>query len=72
MDAREAILKMCEISGKSQRAVSSEIGKAPTFLSSTLNKGSTPRVDTMAQVAAACGFVLTLRGHGVEIKLGEG
>ena len=71
MKTREAIEKMCELSGKSQRAVSSEIGKAPTFIGSSLHKGSIPRVDTMAAIARSCGFELVLRGHGVVIELGE-
>ena len=71
MNTRDAIAKMCEISGKSQRSVSSEIGKAPTFISSTLNKGSVPRIDTMAKIAEACGFELVLRGHGVTMDLGD-
>lgn len=70
MNSKDAVLKMCEISGKSQRAVSLEIGKAGTFLGTTLYKGSVPRVDTMAKIAEACGFELVLRGHGVTIELG--
>ena len=69
MDTREAIERMCEEAGKSQRAVSAEIGRAPTFLSTTLHKGSGPKVDTMAAIARACGFELVLRGHGVTIEL---
>lgn len=71
MNVKQAIEVMCERSGKSQRAVSSEIGKAPTFVGTTLSKGSVPRVDTMAAIARACGFELVLRGHGVEIALGD-
>lgn len=71
MNTRDAIQKMCEIEGKSQRTVSKEIGRAPTFLSSSLTKGSIPRVDTMAAIARTCGFELVLRGHGVTIELGD-
>lgn len=69
MDPREAIERMCQEAGKSQRTVSTEIGRAPTFLSTTLHKGSVPRVDTMSAIADACGFELVLRGHGVTIEL---
>ena len=71
MNTKEAIEKMCEMAGKSQRTVSKEIGRAPTFVGSSLHKGSVPRVDTMAAIARACGFELVLRGHGVTIELGE-
>ena len=69
MDSREAIEKMCAEAGKSQRQVSADIGRNPTFLSTTFRKGSTPRVDTMSAIARACGFELVLRGHGVTIEL---
>lgn len=71
MNTRDAIERMCELGGKSQRTVSKEIGRNPTFLGTTLSKGSVPRVDTMAKVAEACGFELVLRGHGVVIELGD-
>lgn len=70
MDSKQAIEKMCGVAGKSQRTVSSEIGRNPTFIGTTLSKGSVPRVDTMAKIAEACGFELVLRGHGVTIELG--
>ena len=71
MNTKDAIQRMCELGGKSQRTVSKEIGRAPTFLSSSLTKGSIPRVDTMAAIARTCGFELVLRGHGVTIELGD-
>lgn len=71
MNVKQAIDKMCEEAGKSQRTVSKEIGRNPSFLSTSMSKGSVPRVDTMAAIARACGFELVLRGHGVEIPLGD-
>lgn len=71
MNVKQAIDKMCEEAGKSQRTVSKEIGRNPSFLSTSMSKGSVPRVDTMAAIARACGFELVLRGHGVEISLGD-
>ena len=71
MNVKQAIDKMCEEAGKSQRTVSKEIGRNPSFLSTSMSKGSVPRVDTMAAIARACGFELVLRGHGVEIALGD-
>lgn len=71
MNTRDAIERMCELGEKSQRTVSKEIGRNPTFLGTTLSKGSIPRVDTMAAIAKACGFELLLRGHGVTIELGD-
>jgi DNA-binding phage protein len=71
MDSRQAIEAMCEMAGKSQRTVSTEIGRNPTFIGTTISKGSIPRVDTMAKIAEACGFELVLRGHGVTMELGD-
>ena len=71
MNVKQAIDKMCEEAGKSQRTVSKEIGRNPSFLSTSMSKGSVPRVDTMVKIAGACGFELVLRGHGVEIPLGD-
>ena len=51
MNVKQAIDKMCEIEGKSQRTVSKEIGRNPSFLSTSMSKGSIPRVDTMAAIA---------------------
>lgn len=71
MNTRDAIERMCDLAGKSQRTISKEIGRNPTFLGTTLSKGSVPRVDTMAKIAETCGFELVLRGHGVVIELGD-
>ena len=71
MNVKQAIDTMCDASGKSQRTVSTEIGKSPTFIGTTLSKGSVPRIDTMAAIARACGFELVLRGHGLTIELGD-
>ena len=71
MNIKQAIDTMCDASGTSQRTVSTEIGKSPTFIGTTLSKGSVPRIDTMAAIARACGFELALRGHGLTIELGD-
>ncbi|WP_298578875.1 hypothetical protein [uncultured Olegusella sp.] len=39
----------------SGRAISAQMGKAPTFISSTLNQGSPPSADTLAAVARVVG-----------------
>ena len=70
MNVKQAIDKMCAEAGKSQRTVSKEIGRNPSFLSTSMSKGSIPRVDTMAAIARSCGFELVLHGHGVTIELG--
>ena len=39
MNVKQAIDKMCEEAGKSQRTVSKEIGRNPSFLSTSMSKG---------------------------------
>lgn len=72
MDAVTAIQGMVEVSGKSQREVSQEIGKVPTFIGTTVYRRSSPRADTLARIAEACGFQLVLEGHGTRMVIDGG
>lgn len=55
MDATKVLRQMIEESGKSQRLISVEIGRHPTYIASLLHEGSMPQIDTFASIAKACG-----------------
>ncbi len=56
MEVLEAIQFMHDKSGVSWRRASSNIDRSPTFVSSIVNRGSCPRVDTFAIVCKAFGY----------------
>ena len=61
MDSLEALRLMVEASGKSQRLISTEIGRHPTYLASLLHSGSYPQIDTFVSIANACGCEVIVR-----------
>jgi len=61
MDASEALRRMIRMSGKSNRQISREIGKADSFVSASLAQGVRPRIDTFARIAEACGYEVLVR-----------
>lgn len=69
MKTTEAIAHMIKVAGMPKAELSRRMGKARTFVSSTITKGSTPRADTLAAMARHLGYTLLLRGHGEEIEL---
>lgn len=64
MSPIDAIKRMMETSGVGPSDLSRRIGKARTYISSTIAHGSVPRVDTMARIAHECGYRLFLVGDG--------
>ena len=60
MDALDAMRRTISTSGKSNRDIAREMGKSPTYLSSTLTRGSIPSIATAATIADACGYDLAL------------
>lgn len=60
---------MCDVSGKGTIEVSSEIGRAKSYVGGILSRGSTPQADTLAEIAEACGYQLALIGHGEQIVI---
>lgn len=56
----QALRMAVNSSGRSQRAISETAGRQASFLSMTLSRGSTLRVDTYASIAHACGYSLQL------------
>lgn len=55
MQGIEALRAMVERSHLSGRAISTAIGRAPTFIGSTLYQSSPPTLDTLAAVARVVG-----------------
>lgn len=73
MTPTEAVTQMVAESGKSASVVSAEMGRCHSYISALVCHGTTPKADTLARIAAACGFRLTLVGHGQEIEIdGDG
>lgn len=72
MNTLRAISRMLRASGMPKSELSRRMGKARTFVSSTISKGSTPRSDTLAEMARHMGYRLILKGHGEEIEIDDG
>lgn len=60
MKVNDAIRTIVRESGKSQRQISEELDRVPTFLSAMLTKSKSPSVPTLQAVAQACGYRLML------------
>lgn len=58
MDSKEALKEAAKNAGMTLRSVSLAMGKSENLLASTLNRGSTPRVDTVAGALGVCGYAL--------------
>ena len=64
-----AIGAMVSGSGKSRRQISLEMGRHENFLTTKIQERSSPRADSLAEIAAACGYQLQLVGHGEVIVI---
>lgn len=64
MDTTDAIKRMMRESGTTATQLSLALGKHRNFVSTTFAKGSTPRADTLANMAGAMGYELVLRRPG--------
>lgn len=69
MKAKDALSEIVAVSGKSPITVSREMGRADTFVSATISRGSVPKLDTFAEIAAICGFEVVLRNPTREITI---
>lgn len=54
----ETVRKVAAQAGKSYMQISKELGRANTYLSSTLNSGRTPSVENYATMLHVCGYEL--------------
>lgn len=60
MKAQDVMRYMVDMCGKSQRAISRDMGLGDTYISSSLAQGAKPTLDTVARVARATGYRLVL------------
>jgi transcriptional regulator with XRE-family HTH domain len=60
MNTTFAIKQMMNASGVNASELSRLLGKSDRFISTTLSKGSTPRADTLADMAGNMGYSLVL------------
>lgn len=69
MQTLEAVRRMCDSSGQRIAEVSKAIGRSRAFLSNMLTRGNNPRIDTLIEIASACGYRVVLEGQGERIEL---
>lgn len=69
MDARKIIESMMAESGTSASALSLAMGRAPGYVSATLCRNSTPKLDTFAEMAEAMGYRLLLEKDGRVLQI---
>ncbi len=60
MDTNSALRFLVEASNKSQRAISQEIGRSPTWLTTTLQRKGSSECSTVSRIAGVCGYSLAL------------
>lgn len=60
MEAFEAVRRIVDGAGVSRAEASRRMGKGDKFINSILVRERTPRVDTLALIARACGWRLVL------------
>ena len=60
MDAYEALKEAGDRSGVPMYKIGRALGKTDSYVSNGMARGSSPRCDTMAKMAEACGHSLAL------------
>ncbi len=73
MDVQQAMRAMVDASGMTHRQISARLGRYDSYVSQLLTRQSVPSVDTVAQVAHACGYRLELVpiGGGRSLTIGD-
>jgi transcriptional regulator with XRE-family HTH domain len=73
MDVQQAMRAMVDGSGMTHRQISARLGRYDSYVSQLLTRQSVPSVDTVAQVAHACGYRLELVpiGDGRSLTIGD-
>lgn len=69
IDARRALREMVAGSGMSAYRLSRTIGRSKSYVSTLLESGSMPGVETFVQLAHACGYEVEVTGHGARWRL---
>lgn len=71
MTFEEAAREMLYQSHLSMRAASIKMNRSPSFLFTTLDKGSTPQLDTVCNLANVCGYRVALVPDTVDLPNGS-
>lgn len=71
VDTCEVMREMAYRSGKSLRGASEEMGRSPTWLGSTIGKGSDSGAGTVAELGRVCGYDLAAVPTGHELPEGS-
>ncbi len=71
MTFENAVKEMLYQSHLSMRAASLNMNRSPSFLFTTLDKGSTPQLDTLQALARVCGYKVALVPDTVELPEGS-
>lgn len=69
MDVLDAIKTMISESGMSMRKISSELGRAQTYLATTIGKNSDMGASNVARIANYLGWRLVLKKGDVELEI---
>lgn len=64
-----AICRMLEHAGLSQRQASLKMDRNVRYISGIASRGSVPRVDTLVDIARACGYTVVLESDTDKILL---
>lgn len=71
MNGSQAIRTIVTRSSMTQRAIATKMGRAQSYLSTYLSRNVSPRLDTAAEIANACGWKLMFvndEGETVEVQ----
>lgn len=71
MTFEEAAREMLYQARLSMRAASVKMDRSPSFLFTTLDKGSTPQLDTVCNLANVCGYRVALVPDTVDLPNGS-
>lgn len=69
MNIYDAITTMAETSGTTLQRLSAESGRSRNYLHALRHQGGSPKLATLQEFAARCGYEVHLVGHGQDIKI---
>ena len=69
--AADALPLAVKLSGKSMYAISVAMNRVPSYLATTIGRGSTPTIATAAEIASHCGYYLALIPCQDELPIGS-
>ena len=69
MQVIDAIKQMLTTAHWTRNGVSAAMGRSRNFLQILIDRGTTPKTDTLARIANVMGYKLILEGHGEKIEI---